>query len=118
MTATISGETVTLDFSGTCPSIYGSLNAPLSVTRSACYYVVRCLVGEDVPVNAGCFAPVQVDAPPGCLVNARPPAAVAGGNVETSQRITDAVFGALAQALPDRVAAGRAGHHEQLHNGG
>ena len=104
VTATIDGETVTFDFSGTCPSIYGSLNAPLSVTRSACYYVVRCLVGEDVPVNAGCFAPVQVDAPPGCLVNARPPAAVAGGNVETSQRITDAVFGALAQALPDRVA--------------
>ncbi len=118
VTATISGETVTLDFSGTCPSIYGSLNAPLSVTRSACYYVVRCLVGEDVPVNAGCFAPVQVDAPPGCLVNARPPAAVAGGNVETSQRITDAVFGALAQALPDRVAAAGQGTMNNCTMGG
>ena len=118
VTATIDGETVTFDFSGTCPSIYGSLNAPLSVTRSACYYVVRCLVGEDVPVNAGCFAPVQVDAPPGCLVNARPPAAVAGGNVETSQRITDAVFGALAQALPDRVAAAGQGTMNNCTMGG
>ena len=118
VTATISGETVTLDFSGTCPSIFGSLNAPLSVTRSACYYVVRCLVGADVPVNAGCFAPVQVDAPPGCLVNARPPAAVAGGNVETSQRITDAVFGALAQALPDRIAAAGQGTMNNCTMGG
>ncbi|MDE0142573.1 MAG: hydantoinase B/oxoprolinase family protein [Caldilineaceae bacterium] len=118
VTATICGETVTLDFNGTCPSIFGSLNAPLSVTRSACYYVVRCLVGEDVPVNAGCFAPVQVDAPAGCLVNARPPAAVAGGNVETSQRITDAVFGALAQALPDRIAAAGQGTMNNCTMGG
>jgi len=118
VTATISGETVTLDFNGTCPSIFGSLNAPLSVTRSACYYVVRCLVGEEVPVNAGCFAPVQVDAPAGCLVNARPPAAVAGGNVETSQRITDAVFGALAQALPDRIAAAGQGTMNNCTMGG
>ena len=118
VTATISGDTVTLDFNGTCPSIFGSLNAPLSVTRSACYYVVRCLVGEEVPVNAGCFAPVQVDAPAGCLVNARPPAAVAGGNVETSQRITDAVFGALAQALPDRIAAAGQGTMNNCTMGG
>ena len=118
VTATIDGDTITLDFSGTCPTIHGSLNAPLSVTRSACYYVVRCLVGEDVPVNAGCFAPVQVDAPPGCLVNARPPAAVAGGNVETSQRITDAVLGALAQALPDRIAAAGQGTMNNCTMGG
>ena len=118
VTATVSGETVTFDFCGTCPSIHGSLNAPLSVTRSACYYVVRCLVGEDVPVNAGCFAPVQVDAPSGCLVNARPPAAVAGGNVETSQRITDVVLGALAQALPDRIAAAGQGTMNNCMMGG
>ena len=118
VTATIDGDIITLDFSGTCPTIHGSLNAPLSVTRSACYYVVRCLVGEDVPVNAGCFAPVQVDAPPGCLVNARPPAAVAGGNVETSQRITDAVLGALAQALPDRIAAAGQGTMNNCTMGG
>ncbi len=118
VTATIEDDTVTLDFSGTCPSIHGSLNAPLSVTRSACYYVVRCLVGEDVPVNAGCFAPVQVEAPTGCLVNARPPAAVAGGNVETSQRITDAVLGALAQALPDRIAAAGQGTMNNCTMGG
>ncbi len=118
VTATVSRDAITFDFSGTCPSIYGSLNAPLSVTRSACYYVVRCLVGEDVPVNAGCFAPVLVDAPAGCLVNARPPAAVAGGNVETSQRITDAVFGALAQALPERVAAAGQGTMNNCTMGG
>ena len=118
VTASVRGETVTFDFSGTCPSIHGSLNAPLSVTRSACYYVVRCLVGEDVPVNAGCFAPVKVEAPPGCLVNARPPAAVAGGNVETSQRITDAVLGALAQALPDRIAAAGQGTMNNCTMGG
>ena len=118
VTATIEDDTVTLDFSGTCPTIHGSLNAPLSVTRSACYYVVRCLVGEDVPVNSGCFAPVQVNAPPGCLVNARPPAAVAGGNVETSQRITDVVLGALAQALPDRIAAAGQGTMNNCTMGG
>ena len=118
VTATVSGETVTFDFSGTCASIHGSLNAPLSVTRSACYYVVRCLVGEDVPVNAGCFAPVRVEAPPGCLVNARPPAAVAGGNVETSQRITDVALGALAQALPERIAAAGQGTMNNCAMGG
>ena len=71
-----------------------------------------------MPVNAGCFAPVQVDAPPGCLVNARPPAAVAGGNVETSQRITDVVLGALAQALPDRIAAAGQGTMNNCTMGG
>ena len=118
VTATIEGETVTFDFSGTCASIHGSLNAPISVTRSACYYVVRCLVGMDVPVNAGCFAPVGVRAPHGCLVHARPPAAVAGGNVETSQRITDVALGALAQALPDRIAAAGQGTMNNCTMGG
>ena len=118
VTATVSGETVTFDFTGTCPTIHGSLNAPLSVTRSACYYVVRCLVGEDVPVNGGCFAPVRVEAPLGCLVNARSPAAVAGGNVETSQRITDVVLGALAQALPERIAAAGQGTMNNCTMGG
>ncbi len=109
---------VTFDFSGTSPSTNSSLNAVLSITRSACYYAVVSLMEEDVPVNAGCFAPVEVVAPVGCLVNALPPAAVAGGNVETSQRIVDAAFGALAQALPDRVPAASQGTMNNLTIGG
>lgn len=98
VTATIAGDEITFDFTGTAGALHGSLNAVIAITQSACYYVVRCLVGDEAPMNSGCFAPVQVIAPDGCLVNARPPAAVAGGNVETSQRITDVVLGALAQA--------------------
>ena len=116
--AAIRGDHVTFDFSGTDPTMQSSLNAVLSITESACYYVVRCLADEDVPVNAGCFAPVVVTAPAGCLVNARPPAAVAGGNVETSQRITDVVLGALAQALPERVPAASQGTMNNLTIGG
>ena len=118
VTATIDGEMITFDFSGTSESIHASLNTVLSVTKSACYYVVRCLVGEEIPVNSGCFAPVRVLAPQGCLVHARPPAAVAGGNVETSQRITDTVLGALAQALPDRIAAAGQGTMNNCTMGG
>jgi N-methylhydantoinase B len=121
VTAHIEEETVTFDFTGTAPAIQGSLNAVESVTRSACYYVVRCLVGEvmgEIPVNTGCFAPVRIVAPEGCLVNARPPAAVAGGNVETSQRITDAVIGALAVAMPDRLPAAGQGTMNNVTMGG
>jgi N-methylhydantoinase B len=125
VTAHIRGDVVTFDFEGTAAGIPGSLNAVLSVTKSACYYVVRCLVGEDkegnlldVPVNSGCFAPVTVTAALGSLVNARPPAAVAGGNVETSQRITDVVIGALAQAMPDRLPAAGQGTMNNVTMGG
>jgi len=97
---TIGGETVELDFEGTAPQHDGNLNCPLAVTRSACYFVVRCLAAPDVPASGGAFAPVAVRAPEGCLVNARRPAAVAGGNVETSSRIVDVVFAAFAQAMP------------------
>jgi N-methylhydantoinase B len=99
-TLTIAGDTVELDFAGTDPQQpNGNLNCPLAVTRSACYFVVRCLVALDVPASGGSFAPVAVRAPHGCLVNARPPAAVAGGNVETSSRIVDVVFAAFGQAV-------------------
>jgi N-methylhydantoinase B len=121
VTARIEDEEVTFDFTGTAPSIQSSLNAVESVTRSACYYVVRCLVGDamgEIPVNSGCFAPVKIVAPEGCLVNARPPAAVAGGNVETSQRITDTVIGALAQAMPDRLPAAGQGTMNNVTMGG
>jgi N-methylhydantoinase B len=97
---TIAGESLELDFAGTDPQQGGNLNCPLAVTRSACYFVVRCLAAPDVPASGGAFAPVTVRAPAGSLVNARPPAAVAGGNVETSSRIVDAVFAAFGEAVP------------------
>ena len=114
----IRGETMSFDFDGTDPAVDGALNAVLSITQSACYYVVRSLMDADVPVNAGCFAPVDVTAPRGSLVDAQPPSAVAGGNVETSQRIVDAVLGALAEALPDRIPAASQGTMNNLTIGG
>ncbi len=116
--AIVAGSGITFDFSGTDPVMQGPLNTVLAVTRSACYYVVRCLMREEIPVNSGCFVPVTVIAPEGCLVHATPPAAVAGGNVETSQRITDVAFGALAQALPERVAAAGQGTMNNVTIGG
>lgn len=106
------------DFAGTSSATASSLNAVLSITKSACYYVITSLMDEDVSVNSGCFAPVTVSAPAGSLVNALPPAAVAGGNVETSQRIVDVAFGALAQALPERVPAASQGTMNNLTIGG
>jgi N-methylhydantoinase B len=98
-TVTVAGDKLEIDFAGTAAQHGGNLNCPLAVARSACYFVVRCLTGPDVPASGGAFAPVRVRAPEGCLVNARPPAAVAAGNVETSSRIVDVVFAAFAQAV-------------------
>jgi N-methylhydantoinase B len=97
---TIAGSELEIDFEGTSPQHSGNLNCPLAVTRSACFYVVRCLTAPDLPASGGAFAPVTVRAPEGCLVNARSPAAVAAGNTETSSRIVDVVFAALSQAVP------------------
>ena len=97
---TVDGDELEIDFTGTSPQHDGNLNCPLAVTRSACYFVVRCLTDPDVPASGGAFAPVHVHAPEGSLVNARPPAAVAAGNVETSSRIVDVVFSAFGRALP------------------
>lgn len=118
LSATIADEEVTFDFSGTAPVMHGSLNAVIAIAQSACYYVVRCLVGDQVPMNGGCFAPVHVIAPAGTVVNATSPAAVAGGNVETSQRITDVVLGALAQALPEEIPAASQGTMNNVTIGG
>jgi N-methylhydantoinase B len=96
---TVAGDELEIDFEGTAPQYDGNLNCPLAVTRSACYFVVRCLTDPDVPASGGAFAPVQVRAPEGCLVNARSPAAVAAGNVETSSRIVDVVFAAFGCAV-------------------
>jgi N-methylhydantoinase B len=97
---TIAGEEIGVDFAGTAAQHEGNLNCPLPVTRSAAYFVVRCLTDPDVPASGGAFAPVTVRAPEGSLVNARPPAAVAAGNVETSCRIADVLFAAFGQAIP------------------
>jgi N-methylhydantoinase B len=95
---TVSGDDVEIDFAGTDPQHEGNLNCPLAVTRSAAYFVVRSLADPDVPASGGAFAPVTVHAPEGSLVNARPPAAVAGGNVETSCRIVDCLLSAFSEA--------------------
>ena len=116
--ARIEGETITFDFEGTDPAVSSGLNAVHSITTSACAYVVRCLTGGDVPANAGIFVPLTVTASKGSIVHAQPPHAVAGGNVETSQRIVDVVLGALAQALPDRVPAAGQGTMNNLTIGG
>jgi len=97
---TIAGEEISFEFAGTAPQHDGNLNCPVSVTKSACYFVTRCLTAPDLPSSGGAFAPVSVTAPEGSLVNARPPAAVAAGNVETSCRIVDCLFTALGSAIP------------------
>src|SRR5215472_8620576 len=109
---------VTVDFTGTDPQVEGSVNAVEAITYSACFYVFRCLLAEDVPATAGLMRPIRVIAPSGTIVNARPPAAVAGGNVETSQRIVDVLLRALAQAVPDRIPAAASGTMNNLTIGG
>ncbi|WP_254949599.1 MULTISPECIES: hydantoinase B/oxoprolinase family protein [unclassified Cyanobium] len=84
-----------IDFSGTSPQQQGNFNAPLAITKAAVLYVFRCLVGRSIPLNAGCFAPIDLVVPDGCLLHPLPPAAVVAGNVETSQAVTNALFGAL-----------------------
>jgi N-methylhydantoinase B len=98
-TVTIAGDAIDIDFAGTAPQHPGNLNCPLSVTRSAAFYVVRCLTAPDLPASGGAFVPVTVRAPEGCLLNARPPAAVAAGNTETSSRIVDVLFSAFGRAV-------------------
>jgi N-methylhydantoinase B len=107
-----------VDFGGSDPQVEGSINAVEAITYSACFYVFRCLLAEDIPATAGLMRPVRVIAPEGTIVNARPPAAVAGGNVETSQRIVDVLLRALARAIPDRIPAAAAGTMNNLTIGG
>ena len=107
-----------VDFAGTTPQRTGGINAVYAITLSAVYYVFRSLISLDIPSNSGCLAPIQVVAPDGSLVNARFPAAVAAGNVETSQRIVDVLLGALSQACPDRIPAASQGTMNNLTIGG
>ncbi len=97
--ATVEGDRMTLDFSDTDPQHEGNLNCPVAVTRSACYFAIRVLTDPDIPPSAGAYRPIEVIAPEGCLLNARSPAAVVGGNVETSSRVADVVLRAFGRAL-------------------
>lgn len=114
----IQGDRAQVDFTGSAPQQKGSINAVYAITLSAVYYVFRCLIGLDVPNNAGCLAPIEVIAPEGSVVNAQHPAPVAGGNVETSQRIVDVLLGALAQAAPHKVPAASQGTMNNVTIGG
>jgi N-methylhydantoinase B len=109
---TVRGDTLTVDFTGSGLQTRGNVNTVAAVAKSATYYVVRCLMPDDAPMNHGTFAPE------GTVVNARPPAAVAQGNVETSQRITDVVLGALASALPEIIPAASQGTMNNITAGG
>lgn len=111
-------ETLRVDFTGTAAAVRGPVNAPRSVTLSAVLYVIRLLAGEDLPANDGVLAPVEVVTPRASLVDARYPSAVAAGNVETSQRIVDALLGAFARAIPERVPAASAGTMTNVALGG
>jgi N-methylhydantoinase B len=102
----ISGDTMSVDFSGTSEAVAGNVNCPLAVTRSACYFALRVLLPDDVPANAGTYAPLSIHAPEGSLVNAKSPSAVVAGNVETSQRVADTLLLALSSAA-DLVAGGQ-----------
>ena len=106
------------DFSGSAAQVKGSINAVEAITLSACFYVLRCLLSEDAPATEGILRPLKLIAPQGTIVNAAPPAAVAGGNVETSQRIVDVLMRALAKAIPDRVPAASAGTMSNVTIGG
>jgi N-methylhydantoinase B len=115
---TIRGGRAHVDFTGTAPQVRGPVNANLAVTRSAVLYVFAALARGTIPTNDGIARPIEIVAPEGTLVHARPPAAVAGGNVETSQRIVDVLLRALAPAAPDRIPAASAGSMSNVALGG
>ncbi len=115
---TVKADRLRVDFTGSAPQTRGSVNAVESIARTAAYYAVRCLVPYDIPNNVGCMDPIEVIAPEGTVVNSVFPAAVAGGNVETSQRMVDAGLGALAKACPVKVPAASCGSMNDLSIGG
>ncbi|HSE22776.1 MAG TPA: hydantoinase B/oxoprolinase family protein [Pyrinomonadaceae bacterium] len=118
VSVTIAGDRAQVDFTGSSPQVVGAINAVEAITVSAVSYVFRCLITGDVPASAGLLEPIEVMVPRASIVNAEPPSSVAGGNVETSQRIVDVVFKALAKALPDRIPAASQGTMNNLTIGG
>ncbi len=117
-TVRVRGSAAEVDFTGSDAQVRGSVNANSAITLSAVMYVFRSIIPGEVPCNAGLMRPIRVIAPEGTVVNAKTPAAVAGGNVETSQRITDVLLGALAQAIPARIPAASSGTMNNLSLGG
>jgi len=115
---TIRGDRAKIDFRSSDRQVEGGVNANFAVTCSAVLYVFRCLVEEDIPFNTGLLRPLEIIAPPGSVVNARHPAATAGGNVETSQRIVDVLLGALSEALPEKIPAASSGTMNNVAFGG
>ncbi len=118
VTIEIKGDRAKVDFTGSAAQVRGPINAVEAITVSAVYYVFRCLIAGDVPASAGVISPIEVIAPEGTIVNARPPAPVAGGNVETSQRIVDVLFKALSKAVPSRIPSASQGTMNNLTIGG
>jgi N-methylhydantoinase B/oxoprolinase/acetone carboxylase alpha subunit len=114
----IRGDSAEVDFTGSNPQVAGSVNANYAIAVSAAMYCFRCLIDAEIPYNAGLLRPIRVIAPERSVVNAGLPAAMAAGNVETSQRITDVILGALAQALPEKIPAASAGTMTNLSFGG
>ena len=122
VTLTIAGDSLTADFAGTAPAVAGNLNAVPAIVDSAVVYCLRsvamALLEADLPMNQGAFAPLTIHIPAGSLLDPQPPHAVAAGNVETSQRVVDVVFGALAQALPTLIPAASQGTMNNVTFGG
>jgi len=114
----IKGARARIDFAGSSPQTAGPVNANLAVATAAVAYVFRCLIRDDVPFTAGLFRPLEIVARARSIVNAGPPAAMAAGNVETSQRITDVLLGALSQALPEAIPAASSGTMNNFTFGG
>ncbi len=118
VTVEVDGADIHVDFTGTAAQVAGNINCPLSVTAAAVFYAFRCLMPPETPACAGALRPLELAAPEGCLLNARRPAAVAAGNVETGTRVVDVIFGALAPALPDRIPAASHGSMNNVALGG
>ena len=111
---TLAGDTAVVDFTGSVAQVDGPVNANLAVTTAATMYVFRCLVPEEIPFTSGILRPIRIMAPEGSMVNARAPAAMAAGNVETSQRITDVRSGRAGEGRAGTYSRGELRHHEQL----
>jgi N-methylhydantoinase B len=118
VTVAVRGDELTVDFTGSAPQVDGPLNAVYAVTASAVYYTVRCMTDPSIPANEGCYRPIEILAPEGTIVNARPPAAVVGGNLETSQRTVDVLIRALSQACPEKAVAACQGTMNNVTFGG